>query len=477
MDRKNSGVLLLLLYIALSIYLMPIFSKSGSANDLTRWATTVSLVEQNSLDISWLKETVGQEFSDVTVLEDGKTYSNKSPGIAFLSAPFYAIAKVIVGKPTKENVRTTWAVMRFMIASLPLIVLAMWLLGMEVDAYSLAILLFATPLFPYSLLYYSHVLVAVLVYFAFRLIYDGRRVFPERCFMAGLLTGFALACEYSALIPLVVFGLGLFFTESRERMRRILFYVSGIAPFIFLLAVYNQLVFGWPFAIFSHYETVYPTPSGLYETLISASKGLFFFSPVLVFALLAVFDSEDRGFRRHRIKLITVFLTVLAVSGFAAKYSGDSIGARHLIIVVPLLLDSFFDGEVEDFPSILRGLLFAASFLFCAVPMLTYAFAPSILEFPHNSFWQTLLYDKNLFTLTIANTFGFDNNLWTILPAFVILLLVIYLVWRDAKFPFKFAVGLLLGFVVVGIYTFVPQLEKETAAPYIRELAKEPAGK
>ena len=473
MERSKSGFYLILLYLVLAVYLLPLYSNEGSADDLTRWATTASLVEKNSFEISWLKEIVGEEFADVTTLDNGNTYSNKPPGITFLSAPFYAIVKVIFGTPSRENLLTSWSILRFLIASIPLIILALWLYGMEVDTYSLAVLLFATPLFPYSLLYYSHVFVAILVYFAFRLIYDTRRVFPERCFTAGLLTGFAFLCEYTAVVPLVVFGLGLAFTESRERFRRMLFYTSGVAPFFFILAIFNQLVFGSPFATFYHYELDYPTLSGFYELLISPARGLFFFSPVLIFSLLAVFDSQERGFKRQRVKFITVILTILAICGFGSGYGGPAVSARHLIIVVPLLLDSFFDGEAEDFPSVFRGLLIAVSFLFCVIPILTFPFAPGALDFPHNSFWQPLLYDQNLYTLTVANTLGFENNIWTILPAMVLLLLAVYVVWRDVKYPFRFAVGIVMGFLIVAGYMFIPKLESKKAGPIVEKLVAE----
>ena len=472
MERRNSGVFLLLLYVALAVYLLPLFPNEGSANDLTRWATTVSLVEKNSFDISWTQDIVKTEFSDVTKLTDGSVYSNKSPGVAFLSAPFYALIKVIIGKPTPENMRTSWLILRLVIASLPLLILGIWLLGMEVDAFSLGVLLFATPLFPYSLLYYSHVLVAVLVYFAFRLIYDTRRVFPERCFWAGGLVGFAFFCEYSALIPLAIFGIGLLSTESRERSRRMLFYIAGIAPFLFGMALYNQLVFGSPVAMISQYELTYPTLNGVYEFLLSPSRGILFFSPILLFSFFAIFDSDDRGFRRHRIKLATVLFTFLAVVGFTEKYGGDAIGARHLIVVIPLMLDSFFDGEIEDYSSLWRGFLFTVSFLFCTIPMLTFPFVSTGLKFPHNSFWQTLLYDVNFFVPTLVNDFGVINSIWTILPVFALLLIGIYLVWRDAKFPFRFAVGILAGFLLVGNYMFLADLEPKEAQPMIKEVTK-----
>ncbi|MEZ5346844.1 MAG: hypothetical protein R2681_14935 [Pyrinomonadaceae bacterium] len=470
MERRNSGIFLLLIYILIAAYLLPLFSAAGSNDDLTRWAATVSLVEKNSFDISWTKDLIRTDFTDVTKTPDGGIYSNKSPGVTFLSAPFYAIVKVILGKPTPENVRTSWYILRFIIATIPLMVLAVWLIGMEVDTYSLGVLLFATPIFPYSLLYYSHILTAVLIYFAFRFIYDTRRVFPERCFSAGLFAGFAFLCESSAAVPMIIFGIGLLFTEPLQRTRRLLFYVSGVMPFLFLFALYNHLVFGSPIATVFHYDLTYPTLGSVYEFLISPSRGLFFFSPILIFAVLAFFDSPDRGFRRQQIKLTTIFLTATAVIGFSEKYGGDAVGARHLIIIIPLLLDSFFDGEIEDYSSLGRGLLFTVSFLLCTIPMLTYSFAPVVLQFPHNSFWQPLLYDSNVFTLTAANTFGLPVSVWTILPAAILLLFAIYFVWRDAKYPFRFAVGILTGFVAVGSYMFLPTLEQQAAKPFLEKV-------
>ena len=440
---------------------------------MTRWATTISLVEKSSFEISWTKKLVGGKFNDITTFEKGKIYSNHSPGISIISAPFYALTRVIIGDPTENNVHISWLIMRFIVGSLPLLLLAFWLYGNEVDAYSIGALLFATPLFSYSLLYYSHVLVAILVYFAFRLIYDSRRVFPERCFSAGFLAGLAFFCEYTAIIPTIVFGIGLLLTEPRERFRRLLFYTSGVAPFIFGLALYYQFVFGTPLAIFSQFELTYPTFSNIYQFLISPSRGLFFFSPILLFSILNFFSSQDKGFRRHRIKIATILITFFFVVGFAEKHGDAAIGARHLIIIIPLLLDSFFDGETEEFPSLMRGFIFTISFLFCTIPMLTYSFAPALLEFPHVSFWQPLLFETNWFTLTMASTFGFANGLWTILPAAILLLLALFFVWRDVRFPFRFALAILAGVLLVGNYMFLLDLESKKSKPIRDRIVKE----
>lgn len=43
---------ILLIYVFLAVYLLPMFPHGGSANELTRWATAASLVEKDSFEIS-----------------------------------------------------------------------------------------------------------------------------------------------------------------------------------------------------------------------------------------------------------------------------------------------------------------------------------------------------------------------------------------------------------------------------------------
>jgi hypothetical protein len=49
--NKQQGAILLAVYFFIAIYLVPIFPHGGSANELTRWATAVSIVEKNRLNI------------------------------------------------------------------------------------------------------------------------------------------------------------------------------------------------------------------------------------------------------------------------------------------------------------------------------------------------------------------------------------------------------------------------------------------
>ena len=447
------------------------FPHIGPANELTRWATTVALVEKSSFDISWTEDLIGKNV-DATQVGD-KIYSNQSPGTAVLAAPFYALTRLLIGAPNASNIRVSWFVMRFFLSTLPLLFLGLWLYGRDSDETSIAILLFGTPLFIYSLLLYSHVLVAVLLYFAFRLLYDTERVFLRNCFVAGLLSGIAVTCEFAAIVPLIIFGAGIFFADKRNqnRWQNIFFFGAGALPFAVLLLIYNYVIFDSPFAFSYAYEFFpeaagqsvsifgFPTLSNIYLLLFSPSRGLFFDAPILFLPIAAFFTSRERRTLRHRVKIAAIVISILVLCGHGAAHGGWAFGARYLIFILPLLLDSFFDGEIYEFSNLWQGFLFTISFLLCTIPALTFPFAPPEFKYPHNNFWGKLLFYENRFTPNLANVFGFSGNIWTLLPAIILLAAVILIVRRYARRPGKFAIGMLIGIIAVGIYFALPNLD------------------
>ncbi|MEO6590059.1 MAG: hypothetical protein ABIP06_12225, partial [Pyrinomonadaceae bacterium] len=376
---------------------------------------------------------------------------------------------IFIGEPNASNIRISWFVMRFAVGSLPLFLLAFWLYRREADAFSLAALLFATPLFVYSLLFFSHVLIAVLIYFAFRLLYDKEFTTKRNCLLAGFLSGLAVISEFPAIFPVIVFGIGLFFTDRRERNNRVLSFALGGLPFLVFLLIYNYALFGSPFSFSYAHESFpewmevagqgvfgigVPTPSNFFLLLFSPARGLFFFAPILIFSVIAFFTSPERKFLRNKIKIFAVAISILILCGHGAAHGGWAFGARYLVFIIPLLLDSFFDGETNNFSSIWRGLLFTVSIFFCTVPALTFSFAPPEFAFPHNNFWIPLLIKENWFTPTFGDVLGIPNGWWTILPAIAGISAVIYLVWLDSFNLKKFGFGFLIAVVFVGIYFF-----------------------
>jgi hypothetical protein len=251
--EKNKGFWILAIYLFLSIYLLPMFPHGGSANELTRWATAASLVERSSFEIGWSTDLIGPNVDTARVGD--ALYSNKPPGMALLAAPIYALTRAFVGPPNESNIRISWFAMRFFLTTLPLFLLACWLYSRDTDEFSLAVLLFASPLFVYSLLLFSHVLVGVLLYVAFRIIFDARRIFLRNCFLSGLICGFAVISEFTVIVPVTVMGFGLLFTEKRDRIRNVFFFIAGGIPFAAIMLAYNYSLFGSPFALSYGYES------------------------------------------------------------------------------------------------------------------------------------------------------------------------------------------------------------------------------
>ncbi len=473
---KDKRWLLIAIYIGIAIYLLPMFPHSSSANELTRWATAASIVEQGSFDIAWTEPLIGPNVDTSRV--GPNLYSNKAPGTAIAAVPFYAVTRLFVGAPDASNIRITWFVMRVAISSLPLLILAIWLYKRDAREFGLAALLFASPLFIYSLLFFSHVFVAVAVYLAFRLLYDADGGSRLRYLSAGALSGLAVISEFPAVFPIGIFAIGMLFMDRSVRMARVGYFVLGGSPFAILLLIYNNSLFSSPFSMSYAYESFpewaevantgvfgigFPTLSNLFLLLFSPSRGLFFFAPVLIFGVVSFFTSKERATLRHRVKVAAVLLTVLVMAGHGAAHGGWAFGPRYLVIVVPLLLDSFFNCEFNPHSNLLLGVGFGMSLIFCTIPILTFPFAPPEFTSPHNDFWIPLLLQEGWYVPTLANVAGAPSSGWTLVPFFLGLAAVVYLVSRISTQPRRFVLGFAAGLTVFGVYLALPLVSEEDA--------------
>lgn len=476
--ERNKGFWILAIYFFLAIYLLPMFPHGGSANELTRWATAASLVEKSSFEISWTEPLIGPNVDTAKVGD--RVYSNKPPGTALLAAPIYALTRVFVGAPDESNIRVTWFVMRLALSSIPLLLLGAWLYSRNSDGVSLAVLLFATPVLVYSLLFFSHVLVGIALYMAFRVLYDSERISLGNCLLAGFLCGFAVISEFPAIVPTVILGIGLFFADRRNEMRRrlpILFAIGGL-PFAIFLLSYNNALFGSPFSMSYGFESFpewaevagqgvfgvgVPSVSNVFLLLLSPSRGLFFTAPILIYSAIALVASRERRTLRHRVKAAVIILTIVVLCGHGAAHGGWAFGPRYLVLLVPMMLDSFFDGEIDEYSNVWQGFLFGISFLLCAIPILTFPFAPPEFTYPHNQFWTKFLIDEAWFTPNLGNVLGVQG-FGSILPALVALAALLYLVPVCARRPRRFVTGMSLGLGLVVIYLFIPGLHDADSA-------------
>jgi hypothetical protein len=285
------------------------------------------------------------------VLIDGRLYSNKAPGLAFVTVPLYSVLERAGADVTGDPTRILWALgLVGTVLPAALLLLVARKVGEWVEpgyGTATAVALGAgTLLLPYATVFFSHALSALLVFSAFALLWRGRRM-PSGSWAvgtAGALAGYAVATEYPNALAAAI--LGLYVLVDRPRLRRAAAYAAGVVLGALPLLLYNWWAFGSP--IFNAYGT---SPEGEPTDLWGAPKvgamldfflssdGFLALTPVVacgVFGLAALFR---RGLRAEALTVPGITLAyVVAISAYYSPFGGFMLGPRYLIATVPLLL-------------------------------------------------------------------------------------------------------------------------------------------
>jgi hypothetical protein len=161
------------------------------------------------------------------------------------------------------------------------------------------------------------------------------------CLAAGVALGWALLVKLQAVLFLPPILFYLWRTTGNERRRAAACLMVGPGIAIGLILAYDWIRFGslleTGYSASVQGETI-PVLIGLYGLLLSAGKGVVFFSPALLFALFG-----HRRFRERDTHLyqLVLFTTALHVIFFALQQNWDGDwcwGPRYLIPCLPLLM-------------------------------------------------------------------------------------------------------------------------------------------
>ncbi len=464
------------LYALLALLVVPVFPHFVSPNEMSRWATAAALVDLHTFEITPLLPLLGgTAFEDASEV-NGRIYSNKAPGAAIVGLPAYGIARAVAGPPSAATMRTTGNAMRLLAATLPLLLLA-WAvaraagtLGARPERIEVTVLalLFATPLFAYGLLNFSHALTAAALFGAWVLLFVERHDYG-----AGALIGLATISEY----PCAIAGAVLLLCAWR-RAPRIL---AGALPFAVCLGVYNKLLFGSVFALSSGHERNVqfrslarqglfgiglPEPGTLLRLLFDPARGLFVFAPILLVALAGLI-------RLRRVLPSDAFLALLLVpaalllfySGYPNWHGGWSVGPRYLVPAIPFLLFPLAFTATTVVEWIALGASVAA-----VVPLaLTFPFADRSFAAPWSTLARPLLRDG----LVAPNLLHLVGGPLAIAVPFAIVVLALTVIAKRKMLFVLLGVAIMFG---MGACLPAPTLTTRLRIGYIEEVYFEQPG-
>ncbi len=360
-DRKLAIGLFLLSWIV-SVY----FWGGGGWAQNSHFALTRALVAERSVFVDSWVDTTG----DVSIV-GGRAITNKAPGLSFLGAVPYALARIIV-PGEDEGVAVTlraWLTNALSNALLgALIAPLLFLYGRSCALSRTAALTIAlgvflgTPLLAYATVFFLHTCSGALMLLGILLIVRGTGPgqpvpAPPRLAGAGLAAGAAALTNYLFLpgVPLLVlFGAGYaggrWIWRKGEGIRRGALIAAGAVIPLALFAVYQLAATGRLFDLPLNENAQFTSGSGLFGLIeapsltvlgaitISPYRGLFYLSPVL---LLAAFGVVAMLRARDYALLALILANVAVFFGFNVTFNGweggFGIGPRYLVPIVPLL--------------------------------------------------------------------------------------------------------------------------------------------
>lgn len=389
--RGSAGRVLFWLVMLVGAYWIPRGLQSNADSHL---ALSFALVEHHGVRI----DSYAADLLDKAVYCGPQTdvrtckhyYTDKAPGISLWVAAVYGVLRPVLPPammptgPTADRFLLRWLLTLLCItAPCAAFVATLWKFGCRFAPPGVALLLvigyaFGSMALPFSVLLFSHALVAALLFWAFMLLYGVHRpsfepptssldtngsATPNRArygglrmgLLAGILAGYAVGCEYPAAIIAFLLGLYILVAEGapRHRIIRAAVYAVGVVGGFAPAEIYNLVAFHTWFASgYTHLTDPYfahgmargilgvglPQWDAIWGTTFSPFRGLFILSPWLLLAGPGLVIMTRRGLSREAwlCGLVSVAY-FLFQAGYAFWDGGASVGPRHFLPALPFL--------------------------------------------------------------------------------------------------------------------------------------------
>jgi hypothetical protein len=320
-------------------------------NVVTRWALTRQIVEERTLQI----DPYSHLTSDRAFFE-GHFYCDK----AVLTSIIAVVPHIVVSAFGSVDSLPGRYVAERIVSGASLILLLCILARMLTRSgrpanVPLIALGLGSILLPYSTLLYGHVIAALFLFLCFHFQKEGKFALSD------LFGALAAATEFPVLLPVLI----LLVYRKREYWSISRFF--RFAGLLFLAMIpqlaHNWSAFGNPFTVGYSLETVssfegmekglfgftVPSLKALYMLTFSPERGLFFYMPWALPALIGFFLRKRflQVLKTDPLPLLIVSY-ILLFSAYYMPSGGWAFGPRHLIPVIPFLalgLSSFVSGN------------------------------------------------------------------------------------------------------------------------------------
>ncbi len=352
---------------AVSFLTFAYFYQAADQSTAARFDLMRSIIERHTLAIEGY---AGFNTADIIQL-GGHIYSVKAPGGAFTGVAQWLIFSKLLAPLLTSHEALYWALLTHLtivfstglaIALMAVVCFrfALMLGATAGRAASLAILLsFGTIIFPYATEMTGEPIAAASTFAAFYLLVTARDdPGPDRALLAGMLAGWAVLCDYPAILIAAALGV---YALVKLKWLQILGFAAGAGGIALILLAYNQAAFGGLF--FMSYEAyklpgntqfpeqaagfvglTYPKLYNLWKILIDPQRGLFFCNPALLVTIpaLVCFGRERRWRAEFAVTVFAVAGLILFNASFGESIvswgGGTATGPRQIVAAIPFMV-------------------------------------------------------------------------------------------------------------------------------------------
>ncbi|MCD6460565.1 hypothetical protein J7L67_07870 [bacterium] len=444
-------------------------------------------------------------------------YSDKSFGLTLAALPVYAVYHSVFRLPIdNERLKYFLSILCVSIANIIFIYfLYAWYIenraGRSFKEITLVAYMLGTIVFAYSALFYSHVAGAVTCAMAFMLI---EKYAPDNDFMFMPLLGLMLAMAVIIEFPLALICVwlmlyaGIYVWRQRKFKSVVLFFICFTLPILVQLAV-NYLSFGNPFSlgyankssveqVFYHSHGLFgvglPSWQSFFGIIFSPSRGLFYFSPFLIFVIpVLICLVKNYKTRLQGIIIIGILCTyTLFASSVFDWQAGWTVGPRYYLPVIPFMLIALlkgencmrpmFQGKHRVVTRVVYLVLILVSIFHCVFITSAFPFVPEAVK---NPFWEFSLplLKKGYGSLSLFSLLGCPKTVSAVIFFILAVLLVFFVyclkfsLFKKKNFVIPFVFSCLIACVLIISSKFLPPsdtLKKAVKMEYLYDHWEKP---